>query len=154
MWNQRSIKKYGTSTGTHCMAEEARGETETKTKDSRWTCPGDECWWTGSDNMWRLSRLHGFLFWGILCCKFFFSSSSSLYFCTTRKQQDGKHYQRLKERTNTQRYFPERRFSQSARFFFFPFFFSTNSFPLFWHSGRQQSKSCKLDLQRTNEVDR
>lgn len=66
----------------------------------------------------------------VFCVVSFFFSSSSLHFCTPRKHQDGKHYQRLKEGTNTQRYFPERRFSQSARFFF-PFLFSTNSFPLF-----------------------
>lgn len=37
-------------------------------------------------------------------------------FLHTKKQQDGKHYQRLKERTNTQCYFPECRFCQSACF--------------------------------------
>lgn len=68
-----------------------------KIKDSRWKCPGDECWWTGSDNMWRLSRLHGFIFWGILCCKFFFFFYFT--FLHTKKHQDGKHYQRLKEQT-------------------------------------------------------
>lgn len=62
---------------------------------------------------------------------FFFSSSSSLHFCTPRKQQDGKHYQRLKERTNTQRYFPERRFSQSARFFSFRSFSLRTAFLYF-----------------------
>lgn len=75
---------------------------------------GDECWWSRSDNMWRLSRLHGFLFWGILCCKFFFFFFFT--FLHTKKHQDGKHYQRLKERTNTQRYFPKHMFSQNARF--------------------------------------
>lgn len=40
----------------------------------------DECWWTGSDNIRRSSRLHGFLVWGILCCKFF----SFLHFCSPK----------------------------------------------------------------------
>ena len=154
MWNQRSIKKYGTSTGTHCMAEEARGETETKTKDSRWTCPGDECWWTGSDNMWRLSRLHGFLFWGILCCKFFFFFFFFFTFLHTKKTTRWKTLSKTKRKNKHSTLLSRTQIQSKRSFFFFPFFFSTNSFPLFWHSGRQQSKSCKLDLQRTNEVDR
>lgn len=37
--------------------EETKQEGETKRERA-----GDECRWTGSDNIWKLSRLHGFLF--------------------------------------------------------------------------------------------
>lgn len=69
----------------------------------------DDCWWTGSDNIRRSSRLHGFLFWGILCCKFF----SFLHFCSPKTPRWKKeHHQRLKEQT--QRYFSHT-WIQSAR---------------------------------------
>lgn len=126
---------------THCVAREEREDT--KTKDRRRKCPGDKWGWSGSDNMWRLSRLHGFLFWGILRCKTFFSS---LHFCTPRNT---KMENIIKDWTK-----------QTLRVTF------PNADPVsahllvlykqlsnIWHSGRQQSKSCRLDRQRDSGVD-
>lgn len=119
MWNQSSIKSYGTSTGRYALhgKRSKRGKQRQRTGDEsaqEMSVDGRDLTICGG-----LSRLHGFLFWGILCCKFFFFFFFFFTFLHTKKHQDGKHYQRLKERTNTQRYFPKCRFSQSARFFCF-----------------------------------
>lgn len=86
----KNFKGYGTSTA----ATDRRVKKRRKTKPKDWRREkkvfrrreggGAGGGWRGSDNMWRLSRLHGFLFWGILCCIFF---SSSLHFCTPRNTE-------------------------------------------------------------------
>lgn len=111
-WNSwgRCIKSYVTSAGRYAPHGK-RSETGQQ-RQSRWKRPETNV--DGQDLTICGGRqgYMDFFFWGILCCNYFFFLL--LLFLHTKKHQDGKHYQRLKERTITRRPFPKRRFRQSA----------------------------------------
>lgn len=112
MWNRSGIKSYGTSTGRYALHGKRSKRGKTKTKDSRWKCP--EMTVDGQDLTW-CGGCQGYMdfFSEVFCVvSFFFFFFNFLH---TKKHQDGKHFQRLKERTNTQCYFPKCRFSQSTQ---------------------------------------
>lgn len=130
------------ATTHYIWQEEQRKMTKMEMKVSR-----DECWWTGSDNIRRSSRLHGFLVWGILCCKFF----SFLHFCSPKTPRWKKRASSKTERTNTALFFPARGFKALVRFYFFLFLFLMEQRPVIFTFGKATAWVL-LDLQRTNEL--
>lgn len=96
------------------------GKNKDKGQEIKTKCPGDESWWTGSDNMWRLSRLHGFLFWGILCCNFFFHL---LYIFAHQETPRWKTLSKTERKNEHSALLSQTTFQSKCSFFFFFFCF-------------------------------